>query len=421
MGLFKDLLFNLLFILFSALACQLFVIDRLSHILMRHYKILIIGISGLQVIFCITFSYRETNQFIFDLRLIPVVLGGLYGGPAASYCLFIIVLLARLPYGGHGFWVTFVCMFGITLLVSLLSNTYRSQNLRRKLALAAGLAVLYSFSVFFLKNWLADQPSNWNFVGIYIVTLLAGIMIIIYLIELVRQNELLRSAVLKSEKSEMVSQLAASLSHEVRNPLTVTRGFLQMLKEPSLDGRKKEFYLDTAIDELDRAESIIKEYLMFSKPKTDSLSAISIKSEIVKLLDLLEPYANNFSVKIQTLLEDDLFVSGEATKFQQCLLNILKNCIEAMPNGGNLSIESFKSGSYASVHIKDTGIGMTPSQVARLGEPYFSTKHDKGTGLGMVVVFKIIQEMGGTMETHSNIHKGTEFILKLPREKFKSI
>ncbi|WP_071459016.1 ATP-binding protein [Bacillus massilinigeriensis] len=420
MGLFKDLLFNLIFILITTLACQLFVIDRLRYVLTKNCKWLVTCIAGFQILFCIAFSYRETNGFIFDLRLIPVILGGFYGGPITSLLLFIIVLLTRLPFGGNGIWVTFFCTAGITLIVCFLHKLYQSQNTRKKLFIATSLATAYSLSVFILKNILTDQPINMAYAWIYTGTLIASMLIVTYLIEIVRQNEILREAVLKSEKSEVVSQLAASLSHEVRNPLTVTRGFLQMLKDPMLDQGKKSFYLDTAIEELDRAELIIKEYLSFSKPQTENTSTFCIRMEIVKALELLKPYANNFSVKIQTVLDGDLVIMGEASKFQQCLLNIIKNSIEAMPNGGNICIRAIESGAFASVHIKDTGIGMTPAQISRLGEPYFSTKQDKGTGLGMVVVYKVIQEMGGSIETKSALQKGTEFTLRLPLGKWRS-
>ncbi|WP_338368127.1 HAMP domain-containing sensor histidine kinase, partial [Enterococcus faecium] len=181
-------------------------------------------------------------------------------------------------------------------------------------------------------------------------------------------------------------------------PLTVTRGFLQMLKDPSIPEDKRQFYLDTAIDELDRAEVIISEYLRFSKPHHDQTSTLTWKYEIEKALELLLPYANHFSVKVKHQLEDGLYVNGEASKFQHCLLNIMKNCIEAMPNGVDCLIESHRSEDKFSISIKDTGIGMSAREIAMIGEPYYSTKKEKGTGLGMMVVFNILNEMGGSLD-----------------------
>ncbi|GAE45222.1 ATP-binding protein [Mesobacillus boroniphilus] len=108
-------------------------------------------------------------------------------------------------------------------------------------------------------------------------------------------------------------------------------------------------------------------------------------------------------------------VVGEAAKFHQCILNIIKNGIEAMPNGGDLVISCREmANNHVSITIKDTGCGMSPQQLAKIGQPYFSTKAEKGTGLGMMVVNKIIHEMGGTVDVKSKMNEGTQFKITLP-------
>jgi two-component system sporulation sensor kinase B len=96
----------------------------------------------------------------------------------------------------------------------------------------------------------------------------------------------------------------------------------------------------------------------------------------------------------------------------------MKNCIEAMPNGGELLIESHRSSEdKVIILIKDTGIGMSAREIAKLGEPYYSTKKEKGTGLGMMVVFNILNEMGGSLDISSKVQRGTVFSLTLPHSK----
>lgn len=409
------LVLNLIFILFTTFVFQYIIVSRFPNLYRKHAKILIVILGGIQILFCMSFTVIGSPHFIFDLRLIPVVIGGLYGGPAVSVMLFITVVLARLPFGGNGVWINFFNMLTITVLTVYLSSKFRAFPLTRKLYTVVTIALSYTVLIFLMKATVFKDPSDFQFMLFYGLTLSGGIFIVTYFIEIMMQNQLLHKAVIKSDKIEVVSQLAASVSHEVRNPLTVTRGFLQMLKDPSIDEKKRLYYLNTAIDELDRAETIIKDYLNFAKPQSNLASSICVKEEIEKALELILPYANHFSVNIKKDLMAGMNISGEAVKFHQCILNIIKNGIEAMPNGGDLVISCREmANDHVSITIEDTGCGMSPQQLAKIGEPYFSTKAEKGTGLGMMVVNKIIQEMGGTVEVKSKLNKGTKFKITLP-------
>jgi two-component system, sporulation sensor kinase B len=420
MELLTVLILDLIFILITTFAFQFIIVDRHSNFYKKYSKASITFLAGIQILFCMYFSLIATQNFIFDLRLIPVVLGGLYGGPIVSILLFIIAAAARYPLGGTGIWVHFFNTLTITVFVSYISIKFRDYPLIKKLYTVGGIAISYTILIFLMKAAIFNEPSDIWFIFSYGITLTAGIFIVTYFIEITKQNYFLHNAMIKSEKIEVVSHLAASVSHEVRNPLTVTRGFLQMLKDPSIAEDKRIFYLNTAIDELDRAETIIKEYLAFAKPQSEYTSSISVKEEIEKALELIAPYANHFSVEIKKNLMTGLYISGEAPKFHQCILNIIKNGIEAMPEGGDLIISSReKVNGYASIVIKDTGCGMTAKQLAKLGEPYYSTKAEKGTGLGMMVVHKIIHEMGGTIEAKSKLNAGTQFTITLPLYEIK--
>ncbi|MBT2681227.1 two-component sensor histidine kinase [Bacillus sp. ISL-35] len=415
MDLLTVLVLNLIFILITTFVFQYIIINKFKTLYQRHAKPLIVLLAGSQIVFCMTFTLMINRDFIFDLRLIPVVVGGLYGGPIVSILLFMVVGLVRIPLGGDGVWVNFFNMLTITVFTSYISLKFRSFPLAKKLYTVVAVAISYTLLIFLMKAAVFKNPNDIQFMVIYGVTLTVGIFIIVYYIEIMKQNLVLHNAVIKSDKIEVVSQLAASVSHEVRNPLTVTRGFLQMLKDPSIEEEKRLYYLNTAIDELDRAETIIKDYLTFAKPQSGTASSICVKTEIEKALELIIPYANHFSVSIKKDLMEGMNISGEASKFHQCILNIIKNGIEAMPNGGDLVISCRETeGRQVTISIKDTGCGMTPQQLARLGEPYFSTKAEKGTGLGMMVVHKIIDEMNGRIEVKSKLEQGTIFKIDLP-------
>ena len=409
------LVLNLLFILLTTFVFQYIIVNKFTRLYKKYSKTLIIILGGIQILFCMSFTVIGSPDFIFDLRLVPVVVGGLYGGPVVSVMLFITVVLARIPIGGNGVWINFFNMLTITVLTVYLSSKFRMFPLTKKLYTVVGIAISYTILIFLMKAMVFKDPSNLQFMLLYGLTLSIGIFIITYYIEIMKQNYHLHNAVIKSDKIEVVSQLAASVSHEVRNPLTVTRGFLQMLKDPSIEEKKRLYYLNTAIDELDRAETIIKDYLNFAKPQSKMASSICVKEEIEKALELIIPYANHFSVNIKKDLMAGMNVSGEAAKFHQCILNIIMNGIEAMPHGGDLTISCREMANHhVAITIGDTGCGMSPQQLAKIGEPYFSTKAEKGTGLGMMVVNQIIHEMGGAVNVKSKLNEGTQFKITLP-------
>ncbi|OAH58334.1 hypothetical protein AWH48_18335 [Domibacillus aminovorans] len=227
-----------------------------------------------------------------------------------------------------------------------------------------------------------------------------------------RTEELLR----KSEKLEIVSHLAASMSHEVRNPLTAARGFMQLLHEdPSLENGGH--FLDIALKEIDRATEIINDYLTFAKPAPITVEKVNVLEEIQSTIQIITPLANMNAVHISFTFnkQANYFILGERSKLQQGLINILKNGIEAMPNGGKLQLNLLSNEFNVQIDIQDTGIGMTPQQLSRLGEPYFSTKgNEKGTGLGMMVSFSLIKGMNGQIRVTSEVNKGACFSILFP-------
>ena len=212
----------------------------------------------------------------------------------------------------------------------------------------------------------------------------------------------------------MVGHLAASISHEVRNPLTVSRGFIQLLSE-DISAQSRKEYAEIALMELDRATEVINDYLTFAKPTLEKEEKVNIHEEIQHAVNVITPLAtmNGVQLSLSLLEQEQYFTKGERKKFQQCLINILKNGIESMEDGGNLRIEQGVTDNMIIIKIRDEGKGMTQEQINRLGEPYFTTK-EKGTGLGMMVSYSIIKGMKGTIKVSSEYGKGTCFTLKLP-------
>ncbi|UQZ35031.1 sensor histidine kinase [Paenibacillus sp. PK3_47] len=230
-------------------------------------------------------------------------------------------------------------------------------------------------------------------------------------VEYSRELEKFNTDLQRSEKMEIISELAASVAHEVRNPLQVTRGFLQILGERSAS--KEQEYLKMAIDELDRASSIITDFLTFAKPGLDTVDVFEAGTELKHVAGILVPLANLQGGTIDLHLQNGLTVLGNPSKFKQAFINLIKNSIESLEDNGRITVTAWKSGEDIIISVKDNGEGMKASELARLGEPYYSNK-TKGTGLGLMVTFRIIEAMDGTIKFQSTKGEGTEVTVKLP-------
>jgi two-component system sporulation sensor kinase B len=144
------------------------------------------------------------------------------------------------------------------------------------------------------------------------------------------------------------------------------------------------------------------------------MEELNVQHELSQIITFLIPTANQHSVLITAQFTPSIYVLGDRQKFSQCMLNVIKNGIESMPDGGNLLISMKKHQNKVLIEIKDTGVGMTKEQINKLGEPYYSTKGAKGTGLGMMVALSVVRAMKGTVQIKSELGKGTSFSIQFP-------
>ncbi|WP_245629938.1 sensor histidine kinase [Domibacillus robiginosus] len=369
----------------------------------------------LTMVSCMLFPVGIGDGFSWDLRRIPFILGILYGGYKLGFILLFFLFAIRYFIGGNGFYLTLITISLLAVLVLFFSRYYMKMSLKQKLTTSCSLIFLsVLMSVFFSEKLFESNMGARMWVQ-YIVINVTGMFITTLLWEGIRNNFEVLQKLMKTEKLEVVSHLAASISHEVRNPLTVSRGFMQLSSDEELSPQVRKFYVDTAIQEMDRASEIINDYLTFARPEIDKKEKFNVFEEIQGVADILTPLANmnNTQLKVSSEKNEYGFVLGERKKFEQCLVNIIKNGIESMPDGGKLQIDMIQHSSTIQITIRDEGTGMTQEQINRLGEPYFTTK-SKGTGLGMMVSFSIIKEINGKIRVESERGKGTCFTIELP-------
>ncbi|WP_244864670.1 ATP-binding protein [Paenibacillus sp. J23TS9] len=235
------------------------------------------------------------------------------------------------------------------------------------------------------------------------------------LIEKIITNIKNRDRIMQSERLNVVSELAASVSHEIRNPLTVTSGFLQLLNRSKTLTREEKEYVGLSLQELRRAEKIVSDYLSFAKPQSENMVYSNMSAELEYTKNIIMPYASIHEVEVKFSFNNSLNTHYDRNQIQQCFINLYKNGIEAMKEkgGGTLFIDVSERKQNIVIRIQDTGIGMTREEISRLGKPYYSTK-EEGTGLGMLMVYSTINKVKGSIEVESEKGKGTTFLITIP-------
>jgi two-component system, sporulation sensor kinase E len=217
----------------------------------------------------------------------------------------------------------------------------------------------------------------------------------------------------KSDTLNVVGELAAGIAHEIRNPMTALKGFIQLLQ-----GNVKEdftLYFDVIKSELERIESIITEFLILAKPQAIQYQQRNIKKIVQDTLDLLTPQASFDNVQLLLQAQGEFpELYCEPNQLKQVFINILKNGIEVMPKGGSITVSINKyTENLIKISFQDQGSGIPEEKIKRLGEPFYTTK-ERGTGLGLMVSYKIIAEHNGKIEVESKVGEGSTFHIYLP-------
>ena len=230
---------------------------------------------------------------------------------------------------------------------------------------------------------------------------------------------LLKEQVEQQDSLKVIGQMAASIAHEIRNPMTSLKGFVQLLKVNSPDENQR--YLRVIDSELDRMESILTELLDLSKPKEGSLGNFSIlkMNDIVQIveevIELMKPLATQTYNRIE--FENEIFTSesiyGNKNQLKQILINLIKNAIEVMPKGGEILVKLAHNQEGIQLSVIDNGPGISKESIELLFTPFYTTK-DTGTGLGLPLVKKIIDEHKGSICVLSSLGSGTTFRVTLP-------
>ncbi len=231
---------------------------------------------------------------------------------------------------------------------------------------------------------------------------------------LIKDITRLRELELHHERNQRLiamGEMAATIVHEIKNPLCSIELFASMLEKDLADTRHKELAIgiSTGISNLN---NIMTNMILFAKPHKPALKAISLDGVLEESMSMCMPFADSGDVKIsKTVFASE--ISGDRELLKQVFMNIIINAIHSMPGGGRVDVAMRKAGGFVIVDIKDNGVGIKHGIIEKIFDPFFSTK-DNGTGLGLAIAAKIMQAHGGYIEVDSEENEGSDFGLYFP-------
>ncbi|MCE5287548.1 MAG: hypothetical protein LLG02_17140 [Pelosinus sp.] len=231
------------------------------------------------------------------------------------------------------------------------------------------------------------------------------------LIKAYAELENAQAQVIYQEKMASVGQIAAAVAHEIRNPLTTVRGYLQLMSRKNIYQDNKE-QLTLMIEEIDRANAIIREYLFLSREKVANRTSQSLNTIIEWLLPLIQAAANEANVAIKLELAKMQNLLLDENEIRQLMLNLVRNSIDAMPLGGEVVIRTLQKENCGVLVISDQGSGIPPKVLSKLGTPFITTK-DTGTGLGLPMCYQIAERHKAKIEIETST-AGTTFSISFP-------
>jgi signal transduction histidine kinase len=230
----------------------------------------------------------------------------------------------------------------------------------------------------------------------------------------------------RAEKFSFLGNLAARLAHEIKNPMTAIGTFIQLLPHKYEDEEFRRDFYQVAMDETMRVNNLITELLDLVRPKDSNFAYGDLHDLIEKMVLLVSPQSRGKRIDISRQFDEAIGqVWMDSEKVKQVILNLLANALDFTPQGGKIEVitrhQQEKDGHRrALIEVKDSGVGIPVSDINRVFDPYFTTKHKsnmhKGTGLGLFIAYQHVQDHRGTIEVRSKVNEGTTFLITLPAE-----
>lgn len=405
---FPHILDQVLMVLFPILVYQLFFNESNFQRRKLYSKLSLLLL--IMLFLTMSFPIEIEKGYNYDFRVIPVIISFVYAGVIPGLITVTLLIIYRFYLGGDGVYLN---LFNITLVTSLLilfTQKYETFIVRNKTLL---VSIIYFTSlllkIFYLLK--CHQTEQISFMTLFYLISWISLLMVVFIIDYVDQHLKIQKELQRAEKMNVISQLAASVAHEVRNPMTTVKGFLQLMGSDSQVHSSHKDYIDLSLRELNHTQSIINDYLSLAKPNTEGFSPINVSNEVNNAISLITSYSNINNIRIESSIQDSLYMNGNRGELKQILVNIIKNGIEAIGHKGLLTVNAYLNNlGEIIIEVIDTGTGMTKEQINKVGTPFYSTK-DKGTGVGLTISYQLVHSMKGKVELESEPGIGTKFTI----------
>ncbi|MUT68600.1 HAMP domain-containing sensor histidine kinase [Paenibacillus sp. NEAU-GSW1] len=311
-------------------------------------------------------------------------------------------------------WTTFIFI----CFIPALSILFFDMKLFYFSLILNGLLIIAAFGYIIFTDKGGAYAYLHNDIAGNLINIIASQVLIFLIFHLsfrrMKKQQLYYEQLQQTERLKLTGQLTAAVAHEIRNPITVVRGFLQLFKEDSSFGDSAKGKFKLMIDELNTVEQIVSQFLTLSKPNKDqSAEQVDVRDVIQSVTGLLNSYALLSDNQIDIDVEEDCFISINMIEFKQLLMNMIKNALEASDAGKSVVVTAYRSRQHIEIKIIDEGCGMSEAEVKSLGTPFYSLKSN-GTGLGLMICYNIVEKYEGKLDYTSSKGHGTTVTIRFP-------
>lgn len=272
------------------------------------------------------------------------------------------------------------------------------------------------------QEFLLDQLTGSRFLNVGVMPLVRSKSVCgtIITIEDVTDRKTEEMKTRRLESLASLTNLAATVAHEIKNPLGSIGIYVQLIRKAlnaGYDGEKKpqvSKYLDIVDEEIERLNKIVVDFLFAVRPLTFEFAPLDVNAVVTASADFFGEELRSQGMTLTLDLENPLpLIKGDERFIRQMLINLFKNAMSAMISGGVIHVRTWSANDVVFLSVEDTGSGIPPDMLLKVFEPYFTTKVD-GTGLGLTMTYKVVKEHGGDIRVQSEVGKGTCFTISLP-------
>lgn len=229
-----------------------------------------------------------------------------------------------------------------------------------------------------------------------------------------RRQQEMRIQLERSQKLSLVGQVAAGVAHELKNPLASIKGAVEIISDDNTGESDRSEFKEILLREIKRMDGTVTEFLEFARPKATRIEEVDLSNLLQSSLRQVEPQATKESIHITEEVAPAIIIPGDREKLHQLILNIVLNAIQASQPGAMVHVSLRRQGNQVEMEFRDSGRGMSPQDLERIFEPFYTTRAS-GSGLGLAIVKSIIEAHGGAIDIQSKVNAGTTVTVKLPR------